>query len=164
MHEETPEGLAEFIIALDHVAFAVRDVVSGSQLLRHLGGTFLQGADSPWNGFRWAQFTMPGNATIELLAPVTDDSFLHPFLDGRGEGVHHLTFKVTDLDAAVVRAKELGYDVLGHQRVHQHWAEAFLHPSQANGTVIQLAQSDYVGPAGSTDWEAVIAGLVIEGA
>lgn len=164
MHADHPDGLGDLIEEFDHVAFAVQDVVSGSVLIRHLGGRFYQGADSPWGGFRWVQFHMPGGMKIELIAPVTDDCFLHQFLATRGEGVHHLTFKVTDLDAAVERARELGYRVVGHAQVHEHWAEAFLHPATAGGTVIQLAKSTFEDEGGSSDWEAVIAGHVIEGA
>lgn len=164
MNHEHPEGFGDLIKKFDHVAFAVHDVVTGSKLIRDLGGQFYQGADSPWGGFRWVQFFLPGGMKVELLAPITEDCFLHTFLGTRGEGVHHLTFKVTDLDAAVHRAQSLGYRVVGHARVHEKWAEAFLHPSSANGTVIQLAESAFEDEGGSSDWEEVIAGRVIEGA
>lgn len=164
MDHDHPAGFGDLIIGFDHVAFAVTDIVSGSVLLRDLGGRFYQGADSPWGSFRWAQFVMPGGMKIELIAPVGEECFLHAFLATRGQGLHHLTFKVTDLDRAVTRAKELGYEVVGHARVHPKWAEAFLHPSSSNGTVIQLAQSGFEDEGGSSDWEAVVAGRVIEGA
>ncbi len=164
MQHEQPEGFGTLIESFDHVAFAVRDVVVGSRLIRDLGGVFYQGADSPWGAFRWVQFFMPGGMKIELIAPIAEDCFLHSFLTNRGEGVHHLTFKVTDLDAAVARAQELGYRVVGHARVHSQWAEAFLHPSSANGAVIQLAESSFEEEGGSSDWAEVIAGRIIEGA
>ena len=127
-----------------------------------LGGEFFEGADSPPNRFRWVQFRMPGGAKIELIAPTSEDSFLSPFLDKRGDGLHHLTLKVTDMDEAIKRAEAAGQRVVGRSRLGNNWEEAFLHPSTAHGAVIQLAVWDDGIPAGSGDWEAVMRGEVIE--
>ena len=156
-------GIGDLVERFDHVAFGVRDVAEAARLLRFLGGEFFEGADSPPNEFRWVQFRMPGGAKVELIAPLADTSFLTPFLERRGEGLHHVTIKVTDLDEAVRRCEAAGRRVVGHARPAPNWAEAFLHPATAHGAVIQLAEWDDSIPGGSSDWEAILRGEVIEG-
>lgn len=156
-------GIGDLVERLDHVAYGVRDVEEAARFLRFLGGEFLEGADSPPNEFRWVQFRMPGGAKVELIAPLSETSFLQTFLERRGEGLHHVTLKVSDVDEAVRRAEAAGRRVVGHARPVPNWAEAFLHPETAHGAVVQLAEWDDTIPGGSPDWSAVMAGEVVEG-
>ena len=155
-------ALGDVVERLDHVAFGVRDLEAAGAFIRLLGGVFFEGADSPANRFRWVQFRMPGGGKIELISPTGEDSFLTPFLDKRGDGLHHVTLKVTDMDTAVARAEAAGQRVVGRARLGSNWEEAFLHPSTAHGAVIQLAVWDDGIPAGSGDWDAIMRGEVIE--
>lgn len=155
--------LGDVVERLDHVAFGVADVARGAEFVHLMGGRFFDGADSPVADFRWAQFAMPGGGKIELIAPLSPGSFVATFLDRRGEGIHHITLKVHDLDEAVARAESAGQRVVGHARLHQNWAEAFLHPSTALGAVVQLAEWDDSVPGGSSDWGALLRGEVVEG-
>lgn len=144
---------------MDHVSWAVRDIRAALPLVDMLGGRFYQGADNPRNMFRWVQFRLPGGM-LEVMSPLGEQSFLHRFLEQRGEGLHHLTFQVEDLSEAARVAEERGFRVTG---VHfsEHWSEAFLHPRSAGGVLIQLAQWEqdvWVGPT----LEEVLAGLSID--
>ena len=133
------DGLVE---RLDHIAIGVHDVGDVESLLELIGGQFRSGGDYLAGGFRWAQFLLPGSAKLELLQPLdpSDEShFLVRFLAARGEGVHHLTFKVTDIHAAIAKATDLGFDVVG-VNTDGWWKEAFVHPKSAHGVVVQLAQ------------------------
>ena len=79
--------------------------------------------------------------------------FMHRFLERRGPGIHHTTFTVPDLKEACAKASALGYDVVGYNDAIPSWKEAFLHPKQALGIVIQLAESDPSIEGGwSADW------------
>jgi len=69
------------------------------------------------------------------------DGFLHRFLARGGPRVHHVTFKVPSLDAVCARAEKLGYTIVGSDRSDPHWQEAFLHPKQAQGIVVQMVES-----------------------
>jgi methylmalonyl-CoA/ethylmalonyl-CoA epimerase len=62
------------------------------------------------------------------------------FLANGGPRVHHVTLKFPSLDSQLARAKELGYDVVGVNRSDPHWQEAFLHPKQAQGIVVQMVE------------------------
>lgn len=155
------EPLRDLIQYLDHVAIGVHDVGQAAGLFEMLGGAFITGADNRRGGFRWLQYRLPGGARIEALAPVTDDCFLWRFLRSRGEGLHHLTFRVSSVVEAARRAEQASLLVVGIHLDPGGWSECFIHPSSANGTLIQLADwtDDYYPQA---SLEQVLAGEVIE--
>ncbi len=147
---------------LDHTSIAVRSVEEITPLMSLLGAEFLEGADNERNGFRWLQYRVAGGK-LEFIAPTRGDSFLTKFLDQRGSGLHHLTFKVTDLDRAIEVAAEAGYKVVDRSS-GRNWEEAFLHPKSSHGVLIQLAAWDDSVPAGSSNLDEVLAGRVFDGA
>ena len=160
---DTPEqldALADLIDYFDHVGLAVHDLGSAARLFELLGGTFITGADNTGWGFRWIQYRLPGDAKIEALAPVSDDCFLRRFLRSRGEGVHHLTFRVSSVAEAARRAEQAGLKVVGLNVNPGAWSDCFIYPSSAHGTLIQLAEwpGDY---APSVSLDEVLAGKIV---
>ena len=132
------DGLADLLERFDDISLAVKSVERALPLINLLGATFINGADHVRNNFRWVQFQLKDGSRLELIAPLSPSSFLQKFLDKRGEGLHHVTYKVTDVEAAATRATSLGYRTSG-LHLHPTWSEVFLHPSEAHGVVIQLA-------------------------
>jgi hypothetical protein len=128
------------------VALAVPDAVPARDvLISDLGGTLVSGGDAA--GFRAMQIRMgdlTSGMTIELLEPWNLDrsDFLARFLDRHGEGPHHLTFKVPDLAAELERLEGLGLRPVGVDLSDPRWREAFLHPRDSHGTVVQIAESE----------------------
>lgn len=131
-------------VHFDHTAVAAprirnllpiyRDLLGG----RHLGG----GGDNRAAGYRTLQLTYGNGGKVELMEPLAGSTFFDSFFEltrGRG-GVHHLNFHVSDLDAAVARLTERGYRLHGLNRSDARWREVFLHPKEAHGVLIQLAQ------------------------
>ncbi|MBN1367808.1 MAG: VOC family protein [Dehalococcoidales bacterium] len=55
-----------------------------------------------------------GNVELELCQPVSGQSPHREFLDGKGEGIHHIMFAVPDLDAELDRFIKLGAKILMH--------------------------------------------------
>jgi methylmalonyl-CoA epimerase len=132
-------------LRLDHVAVAVHSIDPALRLFRDaLGGEYV--ADGPIDSgdergrWRWFQMRLPGGGKIELLEPL-GEGFLTKFLSTRGEGLHHITLKTDDITAAIERVQGAGYELVDVNLGNAHWKEAFLRPSQAHGTLIQLAQS-----------------------
>lgn len=129
---------------LDHIAIAAEhhgDV--WPRYIGELGATWMAGGASP--GFAPAQVRFAGGMRLEVLEPfeVDHNDFLRRFLDRSGPGPHHLTFKLPDLDAAIDGARSIGIEPVGIDRRDPGWQEAFLHPKQACGIVVQLAQADH---------------------
>jgi methylmalonyl-CoA/ethylmalonyl-CoA epimerase len=124
----------------DHVAVALNSIKPALRLYRDgLGGEYLMGGDAA-ESWRWLQLRWPGGGKVELLEP-TGDGFLSRFLAARGEGLHHVTFKTDDIRGAVAQLEAKGFELVDVNLENPHWKEAFLRPSKAHGTLIQVAQS-----------------------
>jgi len=113
-----------------------------------LGGEWSSGGQGP--GFAPSQLRYANGAKLELIAPhrVGDNDFLRRYLDRHGPGPHHLTYKVPDLAGALDAAQDAGFHPVGVDVSDRTWKEAFLHPAEACGVVVQLAQSS--GPGWKT--------------
>jgi catechol 2,3-dioxygenase-like lactoylglutathione lyase family enzyme len=132
-------------VELDHVAIATNDVTEVlSTLVGTLGTPVIFGGVNI--GFRAMQVA-GGDLRIELLEPynLEQSDFLQRFLDANGEGPHHLTFKTDDIEREIERVREAGYNPVGINISMPFWKEMFIHPKEAGGTVIQIAQSEF-GP------------------
>lgn len=134
----------EGVLSLDHTAIAVRSFESVLPFYRDLlGGKVTHTRESPDKGFRFLHLLYPNGSQVELLEPMGASGFLHDFLAKRGEGVHHLTFIVADIRAAVAAAKAAGYRVVGESYSSPTWQEAFISPRDLHGTLVQLAQKGH---------------------
>ena len=131
-------------IDLDHVAVAVeRQADAWPRYAGDLPSRWVGGGGTA--GFWSAQVQYANGMKVEVLEPylVEQNDFLRRFLDRSGPGPHHLTFKVKDIRAALPLAEAAGYRPVGVNLANPWWMEAFLHPKDAPGVVVQLAQSDH---------------------
>jgi hypothetical protein len=129
-------------IDLDHIAVAAESCDDLWPRYRgDLGGEWVGGG--PTLGFVSAQVSYANDMRLEVLEPyeVERNDFLRRFLDRNGPGPHHLTFKVKDIRGALVQAEAGGFQPVAVDLRDPGWQEAFLHPKQARGVVVQLAQS-----------------------
>ena len=127
---------------LDHVALAVEhQTLVLDRYASELGGTFSGYGEA--YGFSPLQLTYANGARIELLRPclVEMNDFLARFLEQRGPGPHHLTFKVPDIERAIDECSRAGFPVINIDVSEDHWKEAFVHPKAAHGILVQLAQA-----------------------
>ena len=163
---QTVEHQTVEAMRFDHVALASRH--AWDHIIRYcyqLGGTWIGGPGVDDGApFYFGQVEFVGGTKLELLEPVegAGSDFLRRFLDRNGPGPHHITFKVADFDQALEAVGAAGYDVVGIDRSDPDWQEAFLHPKQSHGIVIQLAcpgpnpnapEPDGAGPAEGQDGE-----------
>lgn len=129
-------------IDLDHVAVAASDQhLLWPRYAGDLSGRWVGGGGTA--GFWSAQVSYANGMKVEVLEPYQPEvnDFLQRFLDRNGPGAHHLTFKVKDIRAALAQAEAAGYRPVGVNLESPWWKEAFLHPKDAPGIVVQLAQS-----------------------
>ncbi len=83
-----------------------------------------------------------GEADVELLAPETPDSPIGRFLARRGPGIHHICYRVENLDAALAACRAAGYRLVdevprlgaGGRRI------AFIHPKATAGILLELTE------------------------
>lgn len=127
----------------DHIAYGVEDPLATFPTLRAvLGMSWVQ-----WDhnvGFSGLQAAFPNGFKIEVLHPVDHERnpFLRRFLDRRGNGPHHLTFRVRDIESYLERVRRLGFEPVAVNLDDPAWREAFVHPRGGIGILVQLAESD----------------------
>jgi methylmalonyl-CoA epimerase len=128
------------ILPLDHVAIAVASIADVQPILESITGA--TGSPVETVAAQQVNVTFIGSGTgrIELLEPTAPDSTVGRFLDRRGPGLHHIAYRVPDLEAALARLAAEGYELIdetprpgaGGHRV------AFLHPRGTGGVLIEL--------------------------
>jgi methylmalonyl-CoA/ethylmalonyl-CoA epimerase len=147
--EYPPSEFADVVERFDHVSMAVSSFEGTSPLVALISGTPFDGGYEAAGDFHWVQYDLPHWGRLEMIRTdsADPDHFINRFIAERGEGLHHLTFKVTDLAIAVSHARSLGFDVVGYDDTNPQWKEAFVHPKSAHGVLVQLAEfSDPAAP------------------
>ena len=71
------------------------------------------------------------------------EGFVSRFLERRGEGVHHVTLKVERIEDQIERLQRAGLALTLVNVSNPGWKEAFIHPRDAHGVLIQIAESSY---------------------
>jgi LAO/AO transport system kinase len=125
---------------IDHVGIATTAAVEFAVVFARLFGLV---TDEPEQvGKHWIRFIQTGDATLELVEPVTDDAPIAKFLEKRGPGLHHVCLRVRDIDATVADLKARGVQLIDEapRRGAHGSLIAFIHPSQTCGVLVELKQ------------------------
>ena len=79
---------------------------------------------------------------VQLLTPTRDDSPVAKYLANKGEGLHHVGYRVDDCAAALEAVKANGHRVIDEapRPGSRGTTVAFVHPKTAFGTLIELVQ------------------------
>jgi methylmalonyl-CoA/ethylmalonyl-CoA epimerase len=95
----------------------------------------------PHEGVRVAMISC-GDARIELLEPMSEDSPVAKFLEKRGPGIHHLCLASDDVRADDTRLREAGFEVLRPEptRGAGGCQVQFVHPKSTGGVLLELSQ------------------------
>ena len=127
---------------LDHIGIAVKSLET-AKIYAALGLTTDHVEDVATQKVKTA-FLSVGDANIELLEPLSDDSPVARFIEKRGEGIHHICFRVTNIEEHLARLKQQGYRLINEAPVPgAHGCRvAFLHPSAGNGVLIELSEKE----------------------
>ncbi len=126
-------------LRFDHVGLLVADV--DAAVARYeglLGGRFERFEDDEELDCHWARVAIGPGTTLELVAPRSPASPYARDLERRGEGLHHLSFRVADVEEERARLEGLGLGVLGLTLDHAGWQELFVHPRHAHGVLVHL--------------------------
>ncbi len=137
---------------MDHLALASRRAWDNvARYCGELGGRWLGGpTELDVDPFYFCQVEFLGGTKLEFIEPYENpgSDFIRRFLHRNGPGPHHITFKVPDIEEMMARSVDAGYEIVNADLSGDDWKEAFLHPKQSHGIVIQLAQ---LGP--NAGWE-----------
>ena len=135
-------GGSGLLTEIDHVAIAVRDLEAAIAYYQDTFGASVahrERIDS--DGVEEALIKV-ADSYIQLLTPTSDASPVAKYLENRGEGIHHVGYRVDDCAAALDAVKEQGGRVIDEapRPGSRGTTVAFVHPKAAFGTLIELVQ------------------------
>ena len=128
---------------IDHVAIAVKSLKTAEALYCGvLGFKPLRRETVADQGVHVLAVDLNG-LCVELMEPTGPDSPVGRFLEKRGEGLHHLCFKVKDLAAELARLSAEGFTLIDKapRRGAGGHLIAFVHPKSTNGVLMELRQA-----------------------
>jgi len=127
---------------IDHVAIAVHDLEAAIAYYRDTFGAEVTHREVVERDGVEEALLRVADSYIQLLTPVRDDSPVAKSLASRGEGLHHVGYRVADCAAALARVKAEGHRVIDEEPRpgSRGTTVAFLHPTSAFGTLIELVQ------------------------
>lgn len=125
--------------SFDHVAVGVQSLRESTRFyLDVVGGRFLHGGDNPAVGYRAIVIDYPGGR-VELMGALSGDGSFPRFMARTGGGLHHITFKVDDFDAAVATLITAGYPTTGIvDGTDLLRREVFVRPRALDNTLVQV--------------------------
>jgi len=88
-------------------------------------------------------FFRKGETKIELLEGISEESGVNKYIEKKGEGIHHIAFEVSDIEAEMKRLSGEGFILLNEQPKQgaDNKLICFLHPKNTNGVLIELCMS-----------------------
>jgi LAO/AO transport system kinase len=126
-------------LRLEHLGVAVKSIAEARVFYEALGMRVDHEEIIQHEQVKVAMLSM-GESRLELLEAYTEDSVIGRFLAKRGEGLHHIALKTTDVDALFARLKEKGVR-LATERIqvgaggHRYF---FVHPQSAGGVLVEI--------------------------
>jgi methylmalonyl-CoA epimerase len=127
---------------LDHVGIAVGDLPASLAFFRDVLGLHVEATEEVLSQKVRATFLSTGQSTLEILEATAAESPIAKYLEKRGPGIHHVALRVDDIEAALAHLKSRGVRLIDEKP--RPGAEkalvAFVHPSAANGVLVELKQ------------------------
>ncbi len=129
-------------VRVGHIGVAVRSVTSASRFYREVLGLEVGEPESLGSEGVRVAFVPLGEATIELLEPLSGEGPIARFLERRGEGIHHVAVVVPSVERALEAARGAGFEPIdAAPRPGAHGARvAFLHPKTTSGVLVELME------------------------
>lgn len=151
--EEDEHGAGIEPAEIDHVGIAVRDLEAAVELYRKvLGAEPVHRETVQEQGVREALFRV-GASYVQLLEPTGPDTPVGKFLERRGEGVHHVGYRVPSVAAAIQRLKGLDVPMVDEapRPGSRGTTVAFAHPRGFGGVLVELVEEPAARHAGPDD-------------
>jgi methylmalonyl-CoA/ethylmalonyl-CoA epimerase len=125
---------------VSHIGVAVEDLSAAIPFYRDILGATPKALDDA-DGAAIVALTF-GDVDIELLEPTSPQGPVAKFLAKRGPGIHHICFRVSSLDEALDRCRDMGYRLVEDQpRIGAHGQRiAFVHPKTTSGILLELTE------------------------
>lgn len=130
------------ITGLDHIGIAVNKIDDTLPIYEQLLGLKLEKLKEARQHKVKAALLAVGNMNIELIEPLGKESPVAKFLEKRGQGLHHLAFKVSNIEEMLQQLKAKGVALIDEKpRTGIEGGNiAFLHPKTTGNILIELCE------------------------
>jgi methylmalonyl-CoA/ethylmalonyl-CoA epimerase len=127
---------------IDHVAIAVNDLEGAIAYYRDTFGCEVAHREVVESDGVEEALLKVADSYVQLLTPSRDDSTVAKYLAAKGEGLHHVGYRVADCAQALASVKAQGHRVIDEtpRPGSRGTTVAFIHPKTAFGTLIELVQ------------------------
>lgn len=136
--------LGSLLTEVDHIAIAVRDLEAAAAWYKDVFGAEVTHREVVESDGVEEALIKVAESYIQLLTPTKPDSPVGKFLESRGEGLHHVAYRVADCAQALEAVKSAGFRVVDQapRPGSRNTTVAFLHPKSGFGTLIELVQEN----------------------
>ncbi len=130
------------ILKIDHLGIAVNSIDEGKSLWTDMLGLAFEGSETVEEQKVTTAFFPVGESEVELLESTAPDGPIAKFLEKKGQGIHHVAFRVENIEEALEELKEKGIKLIDEKpRKGAGGAKiAFLHPKATNGVLVELCE------------------------
>ena len=127
---------------IDHVAIAVNDLEAAIEYYRSAYGVEVEHREVVERDGVEEALLRVADSYVQLLTPTRDDSPVAKWMEKKGQGIHHVGYRVDDCAKALEAVKANGHRVIDEQPRpgSRGTTVAFVHPKTAFGTLIELVQ------------------------
>jgi methylmalonyl-CoA/ethylmalonyl-CoA epimerase len=127
---------------IDHVAIAVHDLAAAVDWYREVFGAVVEHREVVESDGVEEVLLRVAESYVQLLTPTRDDSPVAKYLEKKGEGMHHIGYRVRDCAAALQAVKDSGGKVIDQvpRPGSRGTTVAFIHPKASFGTLIELVE------------------------
>lgn len=127
---------------IDHVAIAVNDLEAAIDYYKRAYGVKVEHREVVERDGVEEALLRVADSYVQLLTPVRDDSTVAKYLERKGEGIHHVGYRVDSCAEALERLKAEGFPVIDEEPRpgSRGTTVAFVHPKAAFGTLIELVE------------------------
>jgi methylmalonyl-CoA/ethylmalonyl-CoA epimerase len=138
---------AALFTEIDHVAIAVNDLEAAIAYYRDVYGAVVDHREVVESDGVEEALLKVADSYIQLLTPTRADSPVAKYLEKKGEGLHHIGYRVADCAVALEAVKAAGGKVIDQapRPGSRGTTVAFIHPKTTFGTLVELVQDN--GPA-----------------
>jgi len=130
------------ISRIDHISIAVKNYPEALHFFKDILGAVL-GASAQNNDmkYQWQIFSFGDLSRLELITPLEEETFLTKFLDKyKNGGLHHISLQTPDIQHAIQKLEDHNIPYFGYNEYGDFWKEIFIHPKDAFGVLIQIAE------------------------
>jgi len=127
---------------IDHIGIAVKNLEDSLKVYKDILGMEVAGEEVVDEQKVKTAFLPVGESEIELLESTSPDGTIAKFIEKRGEGLHHIAFRVDNLEDKLKELEAKGVRLIDKKPRYGAGGSriAFLHPKSTNGILVELCE------------------------